>query len=1103
MKKVFLIIYTVICFIGTGNFVSAQLIDRNFTPIIKGAPSVDQLYSLPDGKIIVVGNITMVDNTITNGIVRLNPDGTLDTTFQFKKIPHGWINTIYYDQEIEKIYIGGTYNNHNDIFRINNDGTLDDTFIPNVNLISVYQINKQSNGKLIILSNSANLGIVRLDEDGIFDDTFIYNLGANKFSNYENKLSILSNDKIVIGGTFTTFNGEEKSNLVMLNADGSFDSDFDFGSGITDLYNHSCIDNIIELDNGNLFLSGTFQTIQDKVCNGMAIILQDGSLDPSFTLDGEASLLFSQQVIAIKNNNGKIIVAGIDKTFKNYKIVKLNSDGTINSSFVVGNAEKSGTSSGALNSTPVLAIDSQNKLYIGASQINYNSQYSYALSKIDADLGVFENSYDAKLSGSSIIYSSVLLPDGKILIGGSFISIGYEKAAHLAMLNPDGSVDIDFQNALGSGPNKYVTGINVDNKGNYLISGPFEAFNGHYVDGLVRIYPDGTFDNSFNPNVSTINIQDVLILPNDQIIIVGGFTAIDYISRQSVAKLNSDGSLDETFNSANVIPSKSVITSIKAQSDKFIIGGLNRDNGIGILLRFDSNGNIDPNFDNSFDLSHYQIRKIELLPDNSILASSNDTKNLNDHPLLQFNSDGNIIDYQSIIASFNTISEIQIIDQNNIYVGGQFNSINNVDVRGFAKISLDGSIDPDFIYDFKAFVNYVVPNIFEIIPVSENILLLSGGFRSIDGIDVANIVKLNITTPKDPEGLQGIFNFAKGVVLNWTDNSLSESGFEVYRKVTTGSYTMIGTTGPNITTFEDTTVKLDSTYWYTVRAIHNDYYSNYTDTVEVLVESLTPPSGITANFDFNQGATLTWNNNETNDGVIELYKSINNINFEKIADLSTNDLAYLDSNVELNTDFFYFLRVVVGLFTSENSDTLKYTSPSPTLITPPFNLAIDKPISTLLLSWEYDIDNFTGFEIYRKSSLLSEFEPIGTANVFMFEDNTFAHEETYTYKVRAYNSFETSDFSDPLSFLVTGIEDKSFKQSITVHPNPVSSQLTLATDVYVDTYQIIDIKGKIIQSAKMEIGNNKIDVSHLLPGIYILKISGKDINSIIRFVVDR
>jgi len=147
-----------------------------------------------------------------------------------------------------------------------------------------------------------------------------------------------------------------------------------------------------------------------------------------------------------------------------------------------------------------------------------------------------------------------LRADGKILVGGSFAYIGGQRRNAIARLNPDGSLDSDFNtdwSVLGGGMDGGVAinRIAVLADDSILVAGSFSGNS--YLGGLVRLHADGSLDLGFVPAATSFYINsgvgDFALQADGRILIVGPFTQVGGATRSQLARLNPDGSLDPTF----------------------------------------------------------------------------------------------------------------------------------------------------------------------------------------------------------------------------------------------------------------------------------------------------------------------------------------------------------------------------------------------------------------------------------------------------------------------------------------------------------------------------------------------------------------------------
>lgn len=144
----------------------------------------------------------------------------------------------------DKIYVGGGFTTYNGVnvghfTRLNPDGTRDTSFAagtPGNNSVLTHAV--QSDGKIVIggyfttYVGNSRPRIARLNVNGSLDSTFIVGTGLN---NYPLTMVAQPNGKILVGGAFTTYNGATVNRLVRLNSDGSRDTGFATGSGLSDI----------------------------------------------------------------------------------------------------------------------------------------------------------------------------------------------------------------------------------------------------------------------------------------------------------------------------------------------------------------------------------------------------------------------------------------------------------------------------------------------------------------------------------------------------------------------------------------------------------------------------------------------------------------------------------------------------------------------------------------------------------------------------------------------------------------------------------------------------------------------------------------------------
>src|SRR5262249_10837638 len=132
------------------------------------------------------------------------------------------------------------------------------------------------------------------------------------------------------------------------------------------------------------------------------------------------------------------------------------------------------------------------------------------------------------------------------LIGGDFTKYNSVTKTHFARLNPNGSIDQTFNPTASADFSVSAVAPLLDGK--ILIGGDFTKVNGVTRNRVARLWPDGTLDLSFDPGQGPNTHVGVILPQVDGRVILGGFfAAIDAQERNYFGRLNSDGTLDTTF----------------------------------------------------------------------------------------------------------------------------------------------------------------------------------------------------------------------------------------------------------------------------------------------------------------------------------------------------------------------------------------------------------------------------------------------------------------------------------------------------------------------------------------------------------------------------
>jgi uncharacterized delta-60 repeat protein len=163
--------------------------------------------------------------------------------------------------------------------------------------------------------------------------------------------------------------------------------------------------------------------------------------------------------------------------------------------------------------------------------------------------GDVDLSFDPGSSVNDAVRTVALQPDSKVVIGGRFSLVHGAMRHNLARLNADGSTDFSFMQGL-SGPDGEVFQAVVQPDGKLVIIGQFGSVNGVGRGSIARLNSDGSLDTTFqDAGVNWLygSINAVALQSDGKVVIGGGFYSLSGGFRNGIARLNANGTLDTSF----------------------------------------------------------------------------------------------------------------------------------------------------------------------------------------------------------------------------------------------------------------------------------------------------------------------------------------------------------------------------------------------------------------------------------------------------------------------------------------------------------------------------------------------------------------------------
>lgn len=336
-----------------------------------------------------------------------------------------------------------------------------------------------------------------------------------------------------------------------------------------------------------------------------------------------------------------------------------------------------------------------------------------------------------------------LQSDGKILIGGNFSQVGNTPRAYLARLNADGSLDNSF--APANGPAQYVARIVVRGDKIYVAAG----------DGLRRFSNNGTLDWLYPMSFSTFDVD-----AQQRVVFGGQFTRVDNQAHRNIARLSSAGALDSTFATQVGCCPGDGVSAVVLQGETIVIGGLFPSvNGTPAnhFAALNSDGTLNTSFQNTAEAPVFALAATA---DGKVFRATQQT--LTRH-LSSGSADASFPPASAGGSSDDRFAVLAAMPDGGAMVAGNFSVPNSTERRFIARFESDGSFDESFA---------VHPdNLVQAIAVQPNGSVLIGGFfSSVNGSPAAGIARIQSTATSQSLALQISPASAGQISLSWPVN---------------------------------------------------------------------------------------------------------------------------------------------------------------------------------------------------------------------------------------------------------------------------------------------------------------------------------------------
>lgn len=360
-----------------------------------------------------------------------------------------------------------------------------------------------------------------------------------------------------------------------------------------------------------------------------------------------------------------------------------------------------------------------------------------------AQSGSIDPGFNVGSGANNRIFAMAAQPDGRQIIGGTFTSYAGNAINRLARITRTGAFDNTFN--IGVGPNGQVTAIAVDASGRILIGGSFSMYNNVQRARLARLNSDGTLDATFNIGTGMAGgvVNAIAVQADGKVIVVGAFTGFNGVAQNRVVRLNTDGSRDASFNIGSGPNADVYSVSIDQDGKAVIGGGFATVNGIARagIARLTTSGAVDASF-NPVGGVNNSVYTVAHQRDGRILIGGMFTSYNGNIPaarIARLQRDGTYDASFVTGTGFNSwVYSIAVQGDGKVLAVGDFTSYNGVSRNRLVRLNTNGSNDSGFITGSTA-NNWI----YAITWQPEGRITAAGGFTSFSGTAQNRIVRLS------------------------------------------------------------------------------------------------------------------------------------------------------------------------------------------------------------------------------------------------------------------------------------------------------------------------------------------------------------------------
>lgn len=978
-----------------------------------------------DGKILISGHFTMINDIPATGLARLNSDGTADHTFN-AAVSGVEDLTLQSDGKII-VRIGGQ------LKRLNTDGSLDNDFTSASDAVGYSNVETGSDDAIYY---AAGRTVKKLLADGSVDPEF--SSGPTDTNGYPYGIKSMPDGTLLVFGTFTSYNGEERSRMVKVNADGSIAGDFTFDPSVNGFIRRVELraDHSIVVAGELVTPDGNQRLIQINSAGTLVRAIADGG--PSF---------YSAIERISQTNDGKIIAVGdfsVVNGLRRPGLVMFNDDYTI----------------------------SDFRPEVSSMLLYYNSASVAPCGPL-----YFLTGYIPGIFTNDLPYEVIIAEDGSVTEAPSGLTglnhLGFQNDNKILMFNnsverrySDGSADNSFSFTHGGDIPFEVPSTSCFREFNekLYIAGQFANFYGHNSRSLIALNKDGAIDKTYDALPPGSSVTSMAFQSDGKIVLAGYFPMEGYTDATHVIRLNTDGSLDAEFNArllANPDAKNTHDIAVDAY-DRIYVTGYNTSSVKYSITRVNADGTSDDSFNGgafTYDSPSITHNLITLLPDNTLMVGGNFAgyKGTAIRSLAHLDQNGDLLPLSNVQFGRGTTVTLMEYAAGSLYMTGYFVRSDYKAVSAIAKVFFENvSIPPGKPVGLSS--TYSAPKVtltWNDKSNNENFYILqratvnsAGDFVSIDTLDenlnfaydldatkpgtyhyrikavncfgeaLSDVVSVTIPDPTVAPSAPSLLEASledNNAHISWTDNSANEDYFvlERYTDDNHAALSSSDTVDANVNTFIYKDISANVKFNFRVRAENGAGYSAWSNVASLILELPPPvPSGLSVSLHAEGVALAQWQDPSNLETYFVLERSKDGSTELVYDTIAANTTSVLSSGIDAHQTYYFRIRSVNEVGSSA------WSPPAPFLWNPvpviPTNLVATENGAEVALSWNDNSTDEESFVIERSTSPSGDFAVMQVldANETTATDVPADYGLNYYYRVKAVNDAGSSGWSN-------------------------------------------------------------------------------------------